>query len=142
MKILVTSDLHLSDKIWKHRPIEGDSYHSWRQIVDLAIEHECDVVILAGDLLDKQTNVSNPVQELVAGLRRLEQAHIEVWYNQGQHEYQAVPWMSLDEGTVWLHENAVTTPNNWNIAGCDYQNVDGLLNFLRQKAGIQQWILL
>jgi len=142
MKILVTSDLHLSDKIWKHRPIEGDSYHSWRQIVNLAIEHECDVVILAGDLLDKQTNVSNPVQELVAGLRRLEKAHVEVWYNQGQHEYQAVPWMSLDEGTVWLEDTGVTTSNDWNIAGCDYQNADGLMNFLQTTAALQADILV
>lgn len=142
MKILVTSDLHLSDKIWKHRPIDGDSYHSWRQIVNLAIKHECEVVILAGDLLNKQTNASRPIQELVAGLKRLAEAHIEVWYNQGQHEYQTVPWMSLDAGTVWLQERPILTDNNWNIAGCDYQNAEGLMNFLRTTAALEADILV
>jgi DNA repair exonuclease SbcCD nuclease subunit len=142
MKILATSDLHLSDKIWKHRPIEGDSYHSWRQIVDLAIEHDCDIVTLAGDILDKQTNVSNPVQELVAGLRRLREAHIKVWYNQGQHEYQTVPWMSLDETTVWVQAQPIVTTNGWNIAGCDYQNTEGLTNFLKTTAAMEADILV
>lgn len=129
MKLLVTSDLHLSDKIWKHRPIEGDSYHSWHQIVDLAIEHECSGVILAGDILDKQTNVSRPVQELVDGLRRLDEQHIEVYYNQGQHEYQTIPWMSLSEGTIWLQDESVTL-NGLKVSGCDFQQADELANFL------------
>ena len=65
MKILVTSDLHLSDRIWRHYPIEGDSYHSWNQIVDLAINHSVDAIILAGDILDKQQNLSYPIQNLL-----------------------------------------------------------------------------
>ncbi len=51
--VLVASDLHLSPRIWKHQPIEGDSYWSWVSIVKLAIARKVEAVVLAGDLLDK-----------------------------------------------------------------------------------------
>lgn len=140
-RLLVTSDLHLNDKIWKHRPIEGDSYHSWKQIVELAVEHECVGVILAGDILDKQTNVSRPVKELVEGVQRLDEYAIEVYYNQGQHEYQTIPWMSLSEGTIWLQEQPVNV-NEVQIAGCDFQQPDGLSNFLLSHSAQQADVLV
>ena len=45
---LVASDLHLKRRTWSNRPIEGDSYFAWEQIVEQAITHEVKVVILAG----------------------------------------------------------------------------------------------
>ena len=134
MKLLVTSDLHLSDRIWKHRPIEGDSYHSWQQVVDLAIDHNVDAVILAGDILDKQANLATPVQRLAQGLARLHEREINVLYNQGQHEYQAQPWVSLSSTTVWLHENHIQTREGWKISGCDYQNEEKLQAFLKHPS--------
>ena len=128
--MLVTSDLHLSDKIWKNEPIWGDSYYSWRQIVDLAIDHECDGVILAGDLLDKQINVSKPVKALVDGLRQLAVNDIEVYYNQGQHEYQEAPWMSLDESVIWFRDESFSL-GPLQFAGCDFQDAEGLALYLQ-----------
>ena len=142
MKMLVTSDLHLSDKIWKHRPIEGDSYYSWRQIVDLAIDQDCKAVTLAGDILDKQINLSRPVKELTSGLSRLSDARLEVYYNQGQHEYQSHPWMSLNESTVWLQQDMITTAGGHTISGCDYQDADGLLAFLKTSSARESDVLV
>ena len=95
-KILVTSDLHLSERIWKHRPIEGDSFYSWLQIQDAAIEHKVDAVILAGDLLDKRKNSSASVTRLLQGLSRITSKNIPVIFNQGQHEMQDIPWCLAD----------------------------------------------
>ena len=95
-KILVTSDLHLSERIWKHRPIEGDSFYSWLQIQDAAIEHKVDAVILAGDLLDKRKNSSASVTRLLQGLSRITSENIPVIFNQGQHEMQDIPWCLAD----------------------------------------------
>lgn len=142
MKFLVTSDLHLSDRIWRHRPIEGDSYHSWRQIVNLAIQHEVDAVILAGDILDKQQNLSVPIQRLLEGLHQLQTAGIPVYYNQGQHEYQQQPWMNAGSGTVWLHHEDLTTTEGWRISGCDYQNADNLQAFLKSKRANEADVLV
>lgn len=142
MKLLVASDTHLSDRIWKHRPIEGDSYYSWKQIVDLAISQESDAVVLAGDILDKQTNTSKAIQELMYGLGRLETNHIEVYFNQGQHEYQGVPWMCLDTDATWLEKSVIKTSNNWNIAGSDYKNAEGLMEFLQSEEALEADILV
>lgn len=130
MKILVTSDLHLSDRIWRHYPIEGDSYHSWNQIVDLAINHSVDAIILAGDILDKQQNLSYPIQNLLAGIHRLQTAAISVYYTQGQHEYQQRPWMDADPDTHWLNHEDLVTPTGWRIVGCDYKDHDNFQSFL------------
>lgn len=143
MKILVASDLHLSDHIWKHRPIYGDSYHSWKQIVQLALDNKADAVILAGDILDKQVNQVNPIRNLLQGLRKLTDAGIAVWFNQGQHEYQDNPWMELhQEGLIWLHTTDVTTPGGWIISGCDYQNENQLQAFLRSDRALSADILV
>ena len=95
-KILVTSDLHLSERIWKHRPIEGDSSYSWLQIQNAASEHNVDVVILAGDLLDKRKNSSASVTRLLQGLSKITSKNIPVIFNQGQHEMQDIPWCLAD----------------------------------------------
>jgi len=131
MRILVTSDLHLSDRIWRHRAIEGDSYHSWHQIVDLAISERVHAVILAGDVLDKQQNLSAPVQHLLEGITELSKEGIRVLYNQGKHEFQAQPWISAGPGTQWLQLLDYVTPKGWVISGCDYQNADNLQTFLK-----------
>ena len=91
-KILVTSDLHLSERIWKHRPIEGDSFYSWMQIQDAASEHKVDAVILAGDLLDKRKNSSESVTRLLQGLSRITAKNIPIIFHQGQPEMQDNPW--------------------------------------------------
>jgi DNA repair exonuclease SbcCD nuclease subunit len=112
------------------------------QITNLAISQESDIVILAGDILDKQTNTSRAIQELMAGLRKLEENHIEVWFNQGQHEYQGVPWMGLDCSAEWLEHKVMKTTNNWNIAGSDYKNAEGLMEFLQSQKALEADILV
>jgi len=142
MKILVASDLHLSDHIWKHRPIYGDSYHSWEQIVQLAIRNEVSAIVLAGDILDKQVNQVNPIRNLLAGLNKLSDEGVCVWFNQGQHEYQSNPWMELHtRGLTWLHKEDIDA-NGWKISGCDYQNEFQLQEFLRSPRALDADILV
>jgi hypothetical protein len=71
------------------------------------------------------------VQKLVEGVQQLQQHGIDVLYNQGQHEYQNVPWMQLVPETHWLHESRHTTANGWNLVGCDYQNQENFQVFLQ-----------
>lgn len=126
-KVLITSDIHLSDTIWKHRPIYGDAYHSWHYIIDYAIANSVDAVILAGDILDKQQNVAKPISELVHGLQKLDKAGIKVLYNQGQHEYQKEkPWLDVANCnakhlSVDMAEEYFLS-NGLKIAGFDYCN--------------------
>jgi len=142
MKILVASDLHLSDRIWRHRLILGDSYHAWKQIIQLALDNEVDAVILAGDVLDAQANLADPIRELITGIRQLQEKKIPVYYNQGQHEYQRVPWLAAVPGTIWLQTTDLVSPEGWRIAGCDYQNREGLQAFLQSDRATSADILV
>lgn len=142
-RVIATSDLHLSDTIWKHRPIYGDSYHSWQYIVKYAIETKADAVILGGDLLDKQLNLANPIHQLLAGISELAACNIQVIFNQGQHEFQAdVPWARL--GNLNGNVFHLTDPKSQNkkfklanglaIVGFDYCNAKTLASRLEELA--------
>lgn len=130
-RILIASDLHLSQRIWQHRPIFGDSYSSWRQLVTLAIDYEVTAVILAGDLLDRQSNVSEPVCEFAAGLNRLISAGIAVYYVQGQHEMQETPWASLVRGVLHINDKLVDIAG-LKVYGMDFRSATQLQESLRR----------
>lgn len=142
MKFLVTSDVHLSDKIWKHRLIEDDSYYSWLQIVQMAIDHEVSAIILAGDILDKQTNFSRPIKELLFGLGRLDQHDIDIIYNQGQHELQQMPWLAVGVISNWIQAAPLTYGGGWTLDGCDYKNTEKLQEFLKSERALNADILI
>lgn len=127
---IIASDLHLKSRTWKHKPIEGDSYHAWCQIVSGAIEYCVEYVILPGDVLDKQLNASEPPIKLKEGLDRLEQAGIGVVFIQGQHEYQQTPWATLGGGKH-LHENGPVDIGPFKVFGIDYQPKEALIPALQ-----------
>jgi len=124
---LVAGDLHLNLRTWNSRSIENDSYFAWEQIVSRAIRAEVEVVILAGDILDKQINGSGPIGKLQEGIEQLGSAGIKTLFIQGQHEYQEVPWASLSKHAIHLHRNESTSLDpfvgvaGYTIAGIDFQ---------------------
>jgi DNA repair exonuclease SbcCD nuclease subunit len=118
---LVASDLHLSPRTWRHRPIVGDSYYAWEQIQDEAIRSEVGFVILAGDLLERQTNGSEPIIKLQQGIEKLGEQGIQTLFIQGQHEYQEFPWASLSEHAHHLHPAGVEM-GPFRVHGVDYQS--------------------
>jgi DNA repair exonuclease SbcCD nuclease subunit len=138
MKALVTSDLHLSERIWtREHQITQDSFHSWEQIVDLAVEHAVDTVILAGDILDKQLNLSRVISQLATGLSRLQEHEIRVWFIQGQHDMQECPWLHTVPGTntTWLKPTAVLKDiGAHTVVGADYMPRDKFQEFLQSDA--------
>ena len=122
---LVASDLHLKPKTWRHRPILGDSYHAWEQIVEEAIKSEVGFVILAGDLLDRQINGSEPIVKLQEGVDKMGESGIRTVFIQGQHEYQEVPWASLSRHATHLHGNKFDM-SPFCVYGIDYQSKETL----------------
>lgn len=146
LKILISSDLHLSDTIWKHRPIFDDSYFAWRQITELAIENDVDAVILAGDVLDKQYNVSQPVHRLVQLVRALEDRNIPVMFIQGQHELMEKPWIKIGTEAIWLNEKKVKLKISDNkqltLVGCDFKDRNGFQEFLASDLAKQADVLV
>lgn len=96
--------LHASDTHLRARA--GDEEFACVQIVDAAIAAKVKYVMLAGDLLDKQSNRARVVTFLFKQLDRLEEAGIEVWYTQGQHDFDDPPWFSGHRWARHLHKKA------------------------------------
>tara|TARA_R110002020_G_scaffold276042_7_gene491277 strand:- start:1560 stop:2696 length:1137 start_codon:yes stop_codon:yes gene_type:complete len=118
---LIASDLHLKPKTWRHRPIVGDSYYAWEQIQEEAIQCGVGFVILAGDLLDRQINGSEPIIKLQQGIEKLGENDIKTLFIQGQHEYQEFPWASLSAHAHHLAADGVEIGPFW-VEGIDYQS--------------------
>jgi len=138
---LVASDLHLSPKTWRHRPIVGDSYYAWEQIQEEAIRSEVGFVILAGDLLERQTNGSEPIIKLQQGIEKMGEQGIRTLFIQGQHEYQEVPWASLSKHAHHLATEGVEVGPFW-VEGIDYQSKEMLREELATTAYGRQDILV
>ena len=118
---LIASDLHLKPKTWRHKPIVGDSYYAWEQIQEEAIQSGVGFVILAGDLLDRQINGSEPIIKLQQGIEKLGEQGIKTLFVQGQHEYQEFPWASLSKHAHHLAFAGVEIGPFW-VEGIDYQS--------------------
>lgn len=138
--MLVTSDLHLSPRIWRHRNILQDSYFAWECICDFAQSENVDCVVLAGDVLDKQANNSESIIQLIKGLERLEDAGIPVLVVQGQHEYQKDPWVSLSRA-VWINDD-IHTLRGWNIGGSDFKAQAEFQDFLKSSVATESDVLV
>ena len=115
------ADLHLEDGAWSSRPgIYGDAYYSFAQIIDYCIEHRLPL-ILGGDVLEKKQNLARPIAKLFAGLSRMQSVGLDVYYIQGNHEYDRnAPWLSAHPWPVHLHEKAV------NFSGVSVYGLDWL----------------
>lgn len=99
------ADLHLDDGAWTTRPaIYGDAYYSFSQIVDYCVANKLPL-ILGGDVLERKSNLSRPVQKLCEQLSVMQEARVPVYYIQGNHEYDRnAPWLSVHPWPVHLHK--------------------------------------
>ena len=102
---LIFADLHQAEGAWAHRPIKGDAYFAFEQIVNYALEPSNGIAELIGlgDLLDVNRPGSEPMEKLSEQMYRLEQKQKCVRYVQGQHEMADPPWLSLFRNTVHMH---------------------------------------
>jgi hypothetical protein len=114
------ADLHLEDGAWSTRPgIYGDAYYSFQQIVDYCIEHRLPL-ILGGDVLEKKSNLARPISKLCEGLSRMQAKNVEVFYIQGNHEYDRnAPWLSVHPWPLHIH-NALYHINGTPVYGLDW----------------------
>lgn len=98
------ADLHLEDGAWSTKPsIYGDAYYSFQQIIKYCIEHKLPL-ILGGDILEKKQNLARPIAKLCHGLSEMQRANINVYYIQGNHEYDRnAPWLSIHPWPLHMH---------------------------------------
>ena len=116
-----TADLHLEDGAWSTRPgIYGDAYYSFKQIIDYCTRHRLPL-ILGGDVLEKKSNAARPIAKLCEGLTEMQNEELEVFYIQGNHEYDRnAPWLSVHPWPIHIHK----VP--YNIRGAQVYGLDWL----------------
>lgn len=93
MKLLVTGDIHIGKR---SSAIEGDfaflsTKYTWEQIVDYSIRQAIDLVVLTGDIIDRENRYFEAVSPLRTGLEQLGAHAIAVAIVAGNHDYDVLP---------------------------------------------------
>ena len=104
------ADLHLgapfkglraSSPLWADVLLEAIP-SAYRHIVDTALEKRVDFVVIAGDIFDDSRPSYADFSLFVSGLKRLDEAHIPVYFVTGNHD----PFTSWNNGFSALPPNA------------------------------------
>ncbi len=114
------ADLHLEDGAWSSKSaIYGDAYYSFDQIIEYCIAHKLPL-ILGGDILERKQNQARPISKLCRGLSRMQHAQLNVYYIQGNHEYDRnAPWLSVHPWPIHLHDAGVMF-GDFSVWGLDW----------------------
>lgn len=106
MKILVTGDIHIGKR---SSAIDGNfaflsTRHTWERIVDYATGNDIDLVILTGDIIDRENRFFEAVSPLRKGLERLAKHCAGVCLVAGNHDYDVLPEVvrAIDSSNVFL----------------------------------------
>lgn len=85
MRLLHLSDLHIGKRVNEFSMIEDQKY-ILKQIVEIAIQYEADVMLLAGDVYDRSMPPAEAVQVLDSFLTALAAQNIPVCIISGNHD--------------------------------------------------------
>ncbi|MDF9830975.1 DNA repair exonuclease [Parabacteroides sp. PF5-6] len=106
MRIIVTGDIHIGKR---SSAIEGDALflstkYTWEQIVDYALNNAVDLVVLTGDIVDRENRFFEAVSPLRKGLQRLADHHVVVAMVAGNHDYDVLPEIvkTVDRSHIFL----------------------------------------
>lgn len=134
IKALLTSDLHLGRRSARV-PSDFDAARfscldSWDRIVHLALCEAVDLVVLSGDLVDRDNTFLSSFGRLESGLHRLCEAGITVYAVSGNHDYNLIERFSeltelshfhpVGRGGVWEHMIFRKGDQALNIIGWSY----------------------
>ncbi|OLO36427.1 hypothetical protein BTR23_15270 [Alkalihalophilus pseudofirmus] len=98
-----TADLHLDSpfKGLAHLPesllkqIHESSFNSFRKMIDIALEHNVDFIIISGDLYDNENRSLKAQLFLRKEFARLDQRDIPVFIIHGNHDHLSGDWVTI-----------------------------------------------
>lgn len=110
--------MNLPEKIFKR--LQDSTFEALRAVVDSALIHEVDFVILAGDLFDGENRSIRAQIRFRKEMERLEEKNIPVYIVHGNHDHMEGNWTHLSmptnvyvfpykvEGVKFLKDNGVS----------------------------------
>lgn len=106
LKILAAADIHIGRRPARV-PVDATAFSAalaWQDLVDAALAHQVDVVLLAGDVVDRDNRYFEAYGPLEAGLRRLTDAGIDTVMVAGNHDFDVLPRLlaQFDAGRLHL----------------------------------------
>lgn len=120
-KILCVGDLHLGRTSSKCRTSNEDSARfaireCWKRLVDLALELNVSLLVLTGDINDKEGNIYENIAPFEAGIKRLTAKNIDVIMIAGNHDTHSLSRMQAilaDPHVHLLGENGIWERFDW-----------------------------
>jgi len=94
VRLLCAADIHLGRRPSEVHP-DFDPHElgpaaAWRRLVEYALQHRVDGVLLAGDLVDANNRFFEAYAPLAEGVRRLVEGHIPVYAVAGNHDHDVL----------------------------------------------------
>lgn len=110
IKILATADLHLGKTSADISGYLASTKSTWAALVNMAIENEVDIVVLCGDIIDRNNRYFEAIGPLQSGIDRLRENNITVYLVSGNHDFDVLPQVVRrysDDGVKLLGKNGV-----------------------------------
>ena len=117
MKILATADLHLG-----RATATGNDQNEmlsatqvWQRIVTYAIEQNVDLLLLAGDIIDRDNRFYEAAGPLQQGFKKLGSANIPVYAIAGNHDFDTLPNLLESNTTGLEHVHLLGKGGKWEL---------------------------
>ena len=95
LQVLVTGDIHVgrsSTRLPESFPAgSARAVNGWQAVVDHAIEHRFDLLLLTGDIADQDNKFWEAVGPLASGIGRLAEHDIQTIAVSGNHDHDVLP---------------------------------------------------
>lgn len=134
-------------KLQKQRKMLDLSEPIWHALLDTALKHKPDLVLIPGDLTRDGEAVSHDT--VSAGIHRLEAAGIRTLVIPGNHDLPGENWETLYSGTFDAAINSVKDAGSHSFVAEPFDGItvigidgsDGNASIGKLSAATQQWIL-
>lgn len=115
IKVLATADLHLgksSSSIFNRSEVTSTKY-TWNRIVDWSVRNDIDVLLLCGDIIDKDNRYFEAIGPLQSGFDKLKLAEVSVYMVSGNHDHDVLS--QIVQSKKYEHVHLLGFNGKWEV---------------------------
>ncbi len=115
INILATADLHLgksSSNIPRHSEASSTKF-IWLRMINWAIKNNIDVILLCGDIIDKDNRFFEAIGPLQSGFEKLKLAGITIYLVTGNHDHDVLS--QITKNTKFDHVHLLGFNGQWEV---------------------------